>query len=211
MASSDFSLTRVVHNPRIPTKTATPVATPTTTDSSASGASTAPSFTAVFAALSAQATAAGTTVATTAPPPAGSTKPNAATAAPAPVATPADDATDDPAGPLFGANPWLTDPTGSGPGGGVTNYNPIYFATPQTAQTVAQMVGGTVVSTQVFTPSPGSPFQQNQPNLMVQLPNGGLINPGLVADIYTHGWNQSFVNQQVANEVAGAQPAAINT
>jgi hypothetical protein len=120
-------------------------------------------------------------------------------------ATPADD----PAGPLFGANPWLTDPTGSGPGP-VTHYNPIYFATPETAQTVAQMVGGTVTSTQVFTSAPGSPFQQNEPNLMVQLPNGGLINPGLIADIYTHGWNQAFENQQVANEVAGAVPASTN-
>jgi hypothetical protein len=27
----------------------------------------------------------------------------------------------------------------------------------------------------------------------VQLPNGGLINPGLRADIYTHGWNPAFV------------------
>ena len=208
MASSDFSLTRIVHDPRVHTKTPAPATPPTAAASSAATATTAPSFTAVFAAISAAATAAGTTVATTAPPTAGSTTPAAAAAA-APVAAPAD-TTDDPAGPLFGANPWLTDPTGSGPGP-VTNYNPIYFATPQTAQTVAQMVGGTVVSEQVFTPSPGSPFQQNEPNLMVQLPNGGLVNPGLVADIYTHGWNQTFVNQQVANEVAGAEPAATNT
>jgi hypothetical protein len=121
------------------------------------------------------------------------------------VAATSDD-DDDPAGPLFGANPWVADPTGSGPTG-VTNYNPIYFATQQTAETVAQMVGGTVVSANEITTAPGSPFQQNQPNLMVQLPNGGQINPGLVADIYTHGWNQSFENQQVANEVAGAAPA----
>jgi hypothetical protein len=93
----------------------------------------------------------------------------------------------------------------------VTNYNPIYFATPQTAQTVAQMVGGTVVSANQITTAPGSPFQQNQPNLMVQMPNGGLINPGLVADIYTHGWNQAFENQQVANEVAGAAPVNVNS
>jgi hypothetical protein len=73
------------------------------------------------------------------------------------------------------------------------------------------MVGGTVVSMNEITSAPGSPFQQNQPNLMVQLPNGGLINPGLVADIYTHGWNQAFENQQVANEVAGAAPAGTNT
>jgi hypothetical protein len=110
----------------------------------------------------------------------------------------------------FGANPWLTDPTESGPGP-VTNYNPIYFATAQTAQTVAQMTGGTVVSINQMTSAPGSPFQQNQPNLMVELPNGGLVNPGLVADIYTHGWNQAFENQQVASEVAGAAPAGLNT
>ncbi len=64
---------------------------------------------------------------------------------------------------------------------------------------------------QALTPSQGSPFQQNQPNLMVQLPNGGLINPGLIADIYTHGWNQAFINQQVANEVAGATPVSTNS
>jgi hypothetical protein len=129
---------------------------------------------------------------------------------PAAVSTAPADATVDSSGSPFGANPWLTDPTGSGPGP-VTNYNPIYFATAQTAQTVAQMTGGTVVSENEITSAPGSPFQQNQPNLMVELPNGGLINPGLVADIYTHGWNQAFENQQVANEVAGAAPASTNT
>jgi len=181
------------------------VAAPTVTSQTAAESS-APSFSAVFASIAAAAAAAGTTVASTASPTGGPPIPVTTATTPA-SATPALAATaDDPAGPLFGANPWLTDPTGSGPGP-VTNYNPIYFATQQTAQTVAQMVGGTVVSMNEFTTAPGSPFQQNQPNLMVQLPDGGLINPGLVADIYTHGWSQSFVNQQVANEVAGAPPA----
>ncbi len=121
------------------------------------------------------------------------------------------EAQDGPAGPLFGANPWLTAPTGSGPGGQVTYYNPVYFATQQTAQTVAQMLGGTVVQDDQITTAPGSPFQQNQPNYMVQLANGGLVNPGFIADIYTHGWNQTFINQQVANEVNGATPVATNT
>jgi len=143
-----------------------------------------------------------------APPPGGSKAPAAATTSASPADT-STDAADDPAGPLFGASPWLTDPTGSGLGT-VTHYNPVYFATAQTAQTVAQMVGGTVTSTQVLTSAPGSPFQQDEPNLMVQLPNGGLINPGLIADIYTHGWNQGFEDQQVANEVAGAVPASTN-
>jgi hypothetical protein len=185
-------------------RTATPVASQQTTPAAGAASTTTPSFTAVFASIAAAAAAAGTTAASTASVPGAAAAPAAA-----PGTTPAAD-TDGLAGPLFGANPWLTDPTGSGPGP-VTNYNPIYFATPQTAQTVAQMVGGTVVSTQVFTSAPGSPFQQDEPNLMVQLPNGALINPGLVADIYTHGWNQAFVNQQVANEVAGAVPAGTNT
>jgi hypothetical protein len=213
MAPSDISLSRVAHNPHAPLRTAVPTPTQTTPASSAPAA-TAPSFTAVFAAIAAAAAAAGTTAVTVAPAPGVSTA-NAASAIPAAAAsatpTAAASATpaDDPAGPLFGADPWVADPTGSGPGP-VTHYNPIYFATAQTAQTVAQMVGGTVTSTQVFTSAPGSPFQQNEPNLMVQLPNGGLINPGLVADIYTHGWNQAFENQQVANEVAGAVPTSTN-
>jgi hypothetical protein len=206
MAPSDISLSRVAHNPHAPLRT-TPLASQTPPASSAPE-TTAPSFTSVFAAIAAAAAAAGTTVATTASAPgaAASTTPAAAsTTSMAASAAPADD----PAGPLFGASPWLTDPTGGGLGT-VTHYNPVYFATPETAQTVAQMVGGTVTSTQVFTSAPGSPFQQDEPNLMVQLPNGGLINPGLIADIYTHGWNQAFENQQVANEVAGAVPAGTN-
>jgi len=101
----------------------------------------------------------------------------------------------------------MTDPTGDGPNGYVTHYNPIYFASPQTAQTVAQMLGGTVTQSVQMVQAPGSPFGQNEYNLTVQLPNGGMVNPGLIADIYTHGWPQSFVDQQVANEVAGAAPA----
>jgi len=211
MAPSDISLGRTPHLPHsshVPLRTTTPVASPPTTASSTS-ATAAPSFTAVFASVAAAAAAAGTTVASTAPAPGASTTTASTTPAlttPAAAVAPADDTSGSP----FGANPWLTDPTGSGPGP-VTNYNPIYFATEQTAQTLAQMTGGTVVSEQEFTSAPGSPFQQDQPNLMVQLPNGGLVNPGLVADIYTHGWDQAFVNQQVANEIAGAVPASTNT
>ena len=48
---------------------------------------------------------------------------------------------------VFGANPWETNPGGTGPNGLTYNYNPYYFATPATAQTVANMLGGTVVAT----------------------------------------------------------------
>jgi hypothetical protein len=101
---------------------------------------------------------------------------------------------------VFGAAPWISNPTGTGPTGAFS-YNPYYFATPQTAATVASMVGGKVVSLNSFS-TPGSVYKQNQPNEMVQLPNGALINPGLVAEFYTHGYPQSMVNQMIANEVA---------
>lgn len=209
MAPSDLSLSRVVHTPHIPLRTTTPVASKPAPISTRPP-TTAPSFSTVFASIAAAA-ASGATVASTTAAPTGSTATSTSSLnTQAAVSTTPADATDDSNGSPFGANPWLTDPTGSGPGP-VTNYNPIYFATAQTAQTVAQMTGGTVVSENEIASSPGSPFQQNQPNLMVQLPNGGLINPGLVADIYTHGWNQAFENQQVANEVAGAVPASTNT
>jgi hypothetical protein len=191
------------HAPRVPAPIAVktpPAPAATTTAATSPGQSTqAPSFTALFAQIAAAAAAAGTTVASTAPP-SGGTAASATTAAPA-------DAGDGPAGPLFGSNPWLTDPTGENPDGTLTHYNPVYFATQQTAQTVAQMLGGTVTQSVQITTAPGSPFQQDQPNYMVQLPNGGQVNPGFIADLYTHGWPQTFINQQIAAEVAGAQPA----
>ncbi|HTS26746.1 MAG TPA: hypothetical protein VMH81_12800 [Bryobacteraceae bacterium] len=104
---------------------------------------------------------------------------------------------------VFGPNPWATNPTGTGPDGSTYGYNPMYFATADTAAKVAQMVGGTVVQSNQFTGNGGS-FTQQQPNLMVQLPNGHLINPGLIASFYTHGYPQSYVDQMVASEVQNA-------
>jgi hypothetical protein len=181
--------------------------TPSTPVSGASTAQTqnavAPSFSAVFAQIAAAAAVAGTTVASTA---AVAPVPSAATQQA--TSTPAGGGpSSDPAGPLFGPNPWLTDPTGSGPNGTVTNYNPVYFATQQTAQTVAQMLGGKVVESNQIITAPGSPFTQDEPNYMVQLPDGAQVNPGFIADIYAHGWSQSLINEQVANEVAGAEAA----
>ncbi len=174
----------------------------TASTSTAEQGAEAPSFSAVIAQMAAAAAAAGTTVASIAP----VSAPATSAAAPA-VTTGWTAATDAPAGPLFGANPWISDPTGKGPNGVVTQYNPIYFATQQTAQTVAQMIGGTVVQSNQMVPSPGSPFTLDQLNYMVQMPDGALVNPGLVADIYAHGWSQSMINQQVANEVSGDEAA----
>jgi len=101
---------------------------------------------------------------------------------------------------VFGANPWLTDPTGTGPTG-TYGYNPYYFATAQTAADVASLVGGTVVQVDEFAPPMSGPFAQNQPNEMVQLSNGTLLNPGLVASFYTHGYSQSTINDMISSEV----------
>ena len=101
---------------------------------------------------------------------------------------------------LFGANPWSTNAGGTGPGGSY-NYNQYYFATPATAAKVAQMLGGKVVTMDAITPY--GPFQQNQPNQMVQMPDGRLINAGLVAGFYDHGYTQQTVDKMIAAEVSG--------
>ncbi len=101
---------------------------------------------------------------------------------------------------VFGPNPWLSNPTGAAPNGITYSYNPLYFATPQTAAKVAQMVGGTVVESNSFTTN-GGPFAQQQPCQMVRLADGRLINAGLVASFYTHGYPQSYIDKLVAAEV----------
>jgi hypothetical protein len=94
----------------------------------------------------------------------------------------------------------MANPTGTAPNGASYSYNPYYFATAQTAATVAQMVGGIVVQ----SPALGGGFQQQQPQYMVQLPDGRQVNPGLIASFYDHGYPQSFVDTMVANEVQNA-------
>jgi hypothetical protein len=64
------------------------------------------------------------------------------------------------------------------------------------------MLGGTVVASNEFTGSAG-PFSQQQPNRMVQLQNGRMINPGLIASFYTHGYPQSYIDRLIASEVNG--------
>jgi hypothetical protein len=101
---------------------------------------------------------------------------------------------------LFGDNPWISNAGGSGPGGSYS-YNPYYFATAATADKVAQMLGGTVVAMNALTPY--GPFVQSAQNYMVQMPNGRLINAGLVASFYDRGLNQQMVDKMVAAEVTG--------
>lgn len=103
---------------------------------------------------------------------------------------------------VFGASPWMANPAGQNPDGTRFSYNPWYFATPQAAAQVAQMLGGTVVASNEFTAA-GSPFVQQQPNLMVQMPDGRRINAGLVASFYAHGYPQSYIDALITAQING--------
>jgi hypothetical protein len=104
---------------------------------------------------------------------------------------------------VFGASPWIANPTGKTPDGTSFSYNPWYFATPQAAAQVAQLLGGTVVASNEFTAA-GSPFVQQQANLMVEMPDGRMINAGLVASFYAHGYPQSYINTLIAAQINGS-------
>jgi hypothetical protein len=105
------------------------------------------------------------------------------------------------AGALFGAHPWLENPTGYAPNGQTWSYNPRYFATRQTAETVAAMVGGTVVEQNQFCTV--GPLAQAQPNEMVKLANGRMINAGEFVGFFTHGYPQYYVDRLIAQELQG--------
>jgi hypothetical protein len=131
----------------------------------------------------------------------------AASAATLPAAAPAVVAPAAPGMPtaqaLFGSDPWLDAPGGTGPDGSKWNFNPIYFATPQTAAKIAAMVGGTVVEKDAILSAPGSPFHQSAPNQMIALPNGREVYAGLIADFYNHGYPQSFIDRLLKSEIEG--------
>jgi hypothetical protein len=103
---------------------------------------------------------------------------------------------------VFGPHPFLDNPVERLPDGSQCQLNPIWFATPATASKVAGMLGGTVVESNEFT-STGSCVQQQQPNEMVRLPSGTLINPGQVAWLYAHGYQQSYIDARLNDLVTG--------
>ena len=104
---------------------------------------------------------------------------------------------------VFGDNPWVDNPTGTAQDGSTWSYNPLYFATEATANKVASMVGGKVIQQELMTPTAGSPLQQSQLNEMVQLKDGSVVNPGLIAGFYQHGYSQSMIDTMIQNEIKG--------
>ena len=99
---------------------------------------------------------------------------------------------------LFGPNPWITTAGGKGPAGSYS-YNKYYFATPETAAKVAQMLGGKVVATNDLTPY--GPFVQSDANQMVQMPDGRLINAGIIASYFDRGATQQSVDALIKGEI----------
>jgi hypothetical protein len=99
----------------------------------------------------------------------------------------------------FGTQPYLDKPAGKGPLGPY-DFNPIYFATRDTANTVAKLVGGTVVEQNDMVT--GGPFAQSAPNEMIQFADGRQVNAGIVANFFNHGYPQSYIDtllKQVAD------------
>lgn len=127
---------------------------------------------------------------------------------------------------VFGPSPFVTDPAPGVDGPtGFQKYNPIYFATPETAAKVAKMLGGTVEQANAIAPF--GPFRQSQPNNMVRMPildsdtealethqgdnlgrpidpNGRLINPGIIADLFNHSHSVRTLTRLISEEVGFA-------
>lgn len=116
----------------------------------------------------------------------------------------------------YGSNPYADSPGYTGPYG-PGGYNPQTFASQQTAQQIAQQYGGTVVSgadTSLLS-APGSPFQTNQPQYMVRLANGTVIDPAAIARVYSgaEGQQGGLTNYQqalVQDILGGSTGAALN-
>ena len=103
---------------------------------------------------------------------------------------------------VFGPNLFLENPVATLPDGRLYPYNPVWFATPETAAKVAQLLGGKVVAQNCFT-GENNISCQLQPNQMVQMPNGGLLNAGLVVNLYMHGYSQSYIDARVQDMITG--------
>jgi hypothetical protein len=107
---------------------------------------------------------------------------------------------------VFGAaSPWLANPTGTGPVvGGIITFNPQYFATPQTAALVAGWFNGTVTTDTSFCGPASNLFKPDQYPAAVQVPGGGLINPGLVAAFFSHSLPIQQIQAMLQNEADAA-------
>ena len=106
---------------------------------------------------------------------------------------------------LFGEKIWVTDPVpGANTPAGFFPYNNHYFATPETAKKVAEIIeigckfdrGSCKV-----VPVNDITDWQNVPNQMIQTPNGRTLNAGLDAEFFDDFSSIDLVNQAFTAEV----------
>jgi hypothetical protein len=102
--------------------------------------------------------------------------------------------------PDVGPSPFMSNPTGNGPTGSF-NFNPTYFPTEATSEAIAKLVGGKVVAQNAMLTAPGSHFSQNQPNYMVEMPNGNVFNPGFIAQAISVGQPRTTIDAMIYSEV----------
>ena len=108
---------------------------------------------------------------------------------------------------IFGTDdPWL-DPTVTGPKG-TQPLGAEYYAKPQTAAIVASIIGGVVTTDDPFADVAGDPFRASNPMEFVQLSSGPMLNAGLIAGFFTHGYHQSQLEGMIESEVYNSQMAA---
>lgn len=101
----------------------------------------------------------------------------------------------------YGANPYYQNVTGASQYDGTpTSYNSNQFATPEVAEQIARAMGGQVVAGNQDSLA----GQPNVPQYYIQMPSGEKLNAGLVADMYNHGYSQSYINQQMS-QIASQQ------
>jgi len=102
--------------------------------------------------------------------------------------------------PDLGPHPFMSSPSGSGPNGRF-GFNSTYFPTLATSKAIAQMLGGKVVPQNAILSAPGSHFTQNQPNYMIELPNGNIINPGPIAQAIHLRQSRTMIDAIIDSEV----------
>ena len=101
----------------------------------------------------------------------------------------------------FGDHPYEDAAAVVNPDGSSVPYNPIYFATGQTAEKVAALVGGTVVEGDAMASK--GPYAQTIPNQMIRMQDGRTVNAGLIADFFNHGYSQAYINNLLEREIQG--------
>lgn len=103
---------------------------------------------------------------------------------------------------VFGTTPWAY-PIINSPSG-LVNWTGNDFATQQTAADVVEMIGGAIVPVNPFAATPGAVMSSNIPMLVVVLTSGVPVNPGQIANFFTHGDSLGQIREMIQEEIVNA-------